>query len=194
MADQRHQGKIITYSNGWIHPLEPDPENIEIGDIAHALSNQCRFTGHTKEFYSVAQHSVIVSEWLEHRYDDMDPSYGSEVLWGLLHDASEAYLSDIARPVKNTEPLKSVYHEAEDRLTRAIAEHFGLELPMPAVVTEADNVVLVTEARDLMHGIGGWSAEYQKIDMLPDVIQPWGPKRAKREFLARYEFLTKGIL
>lgn len=188
MAEYKRD-EIATYSDRGIRPLDPDPDDIDIVDIAHALSNQCRFTGHTKKFYSVAQHSVLVSEYIEREFISVDgPGYELE---GLLHDASEAYLSDIARPVKQTEPLKTVYHEAEERLSRAIAERFGLVYPFPPAVTEADNVLLVTEARDLMHGVEKWSAEYRKISPLPSVITPWTPAEARARFLWRFNMLSR---
>ena len=87
---------MVTYTGKEFYPLDPNPADIDIKDIAHALSNCCRFAGHIKSFYSVAQHSVIVSELCE----------PENALAGLLHDASEAYLSDIARPVKYTEQME----------------------------------------------------------------------------------------
>src|SRR4051794_32940266 len=83
-------GLIITSTGKWFDVFNPNPADVDIEDIVHALSMQCRFTGHTKEFYSVAQHSVLVSLTC--------PSV--DALYGLVHDGSEAYLSDIARPVK----------------------------------------------------------------------------------------------
>src|SRR6266496_1501995 len=83
-------GAIMTYSGELITPLNPDPDDIQIEDIAHALSNQCRFSGHCKQFYSVAEHSCRVSDLCSYEHQ----------LGGLLHDGTEAYLSDIARPIK----------------------------------------------------------------------------------------------
>ena len=81
---------IQTMSGVIFYPLDPRPEEIRIEDIAHALSHQCRFAGHCREFYSVAEHSVRVSRELPQEF----------MLWGLLHDASEAYLVDLPRPIK----------------------------------------------------------------------------------------------
>src|SRR4051812_43149736 len=81
-------GRIITHTGKWFNVLDPNPDEVDIEDIAHALALQCRFTGHTDEFYSVAQHSVLVANHCPSEYG----------IYGLLHDGSEAYLSDIARP------------------------------------------------------------------------------------------------
>src|SRR5271165_7548492 len=89
-ADNRKGDWIQTYTGRVMYPLDPRPEEINIIDIAHALSNLCRFTGHVRTFYSVAEHSVRVSQ-------HCDPK---DALWGLLHDASEAYLADMSRPMK----------------------------------------------------------------------------------------------
>lgn len=160
-------------------PLDPDPELILIEDIAHALSNSCRFTGHVRDFYSVGQHSVLVSEIVSEE----------NARTALLHDASEAYLSDFARPIKQQPGFGEVYKEVEDRLMDAIAERFGIEWPVPAEVHAADNTLLVTEARDLMHGTKDWSPEYQTIEPLDDTITSWLPKVTEHRFLDRYEDL-----
>ena len=92
--------QILTYSGKVFDPVNPIAADIRIEDIAHALAHQCRFSGHTIEHYSVAEHSVRVSGLLE------DRGYPYRVqMWGLLHDASEAYLIDLPAPVKNGTPL-----------------------------------------------------------------------------------------
>jgi hypothetical protein len=160
---------ICTYTDRWINPLDPDPEQIDLEDIAHALSNLCRFTGHCFKFYSVAQHSVHVSEI-------------TDSLWGLLHDASEAYLSDIARPVKLQTGFGGTYRRAETRLQKAVTESFKLPWPMPPEVKDADDLLLGAEMRDLMPY--RWQGpEWDKP------IDPWLPPKAKRRFLERYELL-----
>lgn len=108
---------IRTFTGIYVNVFEPTEEMICIEDIAHALSNQCRFGGHLPVFYSVAQHSIIMS----------DKMHESHKLAALLHDASEAYLLDIPRPIKKG---LSNYKEIEDKLMTAIAAKFGFEYPL----------------------------------------------------------------
>lgn len=160
-------------------PLEPVIADICIDDIAHSLSHQCRFSGHTREHYSVAEHCVRVSELLERWGADR-----SVQMWGLLHDASEAYLVDIPMPLKVHEDF-APYRAAEARLMRAVCFRFGLNPVEPAAVKVADMTLLATEARDLMpHRPEHWA----KLECrpLPERIVPWGAETAKRNFLARY--------
>lgn len=175
-ADGTVSGYIATYSGAYIEPLNPDPSRINIEDIAHALSNNCRFTGHVRDFYSVGQHSVLASLVVS----------PENAMTALLHDASEAYLSDIARPVKQQPGFGEVYKEAENLLMEAIAERFGITWPVPEEVHYADNLLLVTEARDLMHGTADWSPEYRAIEPLPTPITSWLPREAETRFLTRY--------
>src|SRR5690242_9250814 len=175
-ADGTVSGYIRTYTGLYIEPLNPDPESIVIEDIAHALSNNCRFTGHVREFYSVGQHSVLASEVV----------LPKNALTALLHDASEAYLSDFARPIKQQPGFGETYREVEDLLMQAIAERFEIDWPVPEEVHYADNLLLVTEARDLMHGTADWSPEYQAITPLPYRITSWEPRKTEHRFLSRY--------
>lgn len=169
-------GAITTFTGRVFRPLLPEASKVNIIDIAHALSNNCRFTGHVKTFYSVAEHSVRVSEILPPRFK----------LWGLLHDASEAYLSDIARPVKRAPGFGEVYREVEARLMEVVAEHFDLPYPEPPQVKAADGTLLAAEQRDLMprhrHEDGA--------EAYPEVIEPWTPQFAEEMFLKRYEEYT----
>lgn len=101
-------GKIKTYIGNWFDPMEPDLESIDIRDIAHALSLTCRGNGHVKQFFSVGQHCVNCALEAEAR------GYSKRVILGcLLHDAGEAYMSDVPRPFKQV--LKE-YQIAEDKL------------------------------------------------------------------------------
>jgi 5'-nucleotidase len=168
---------IQTYTGRKIEPLNPNPDDICIEDIAHSLSMQCRWTGHTAWFYSVAQHSVLVSEECDE----------DTALWGLLHDASEAYLVDLARPVKRLESMR-VFREAEEGLQRAIATKFRLQWPIPAHVHLVDNVLLRTEYRDLMKNVDDWS---WAPDPLKTRIMPWESGHAHTQFMARFEELTE---
>jgi hypothetical protein len=169
---------IQTYSGKKIYPLDPRPEEICIEDIAHALSNICRFTGHCSEFYSVAQHSVYVSVHVSKQ----------NALWGLLHDASEAYLCDIVRPVKNSVELIG-YKALEHRMQSAIGEVFGLSPVMPEEVKMYDNILLITEARDL----GMLSPEWNNFgaEPLATKIYPQQPKDAERSFYDWLEVIRR---
>jgi len=169
---------IQTISGIAFYPLEPRPEEIQIYDIAHALSHQCRFAGHCRQFYSVAEHSVRVSR-------TVSPEFS---LWGLLHDAAEAYLVDLPRPIKKWCEMGRLYQEIEDNLMLAICARFGLDPEMPAAVKEADTVLLVTEKRDLMVAQPKpWEAE--AAEPLPERIYPQSPYWAKVFFLERFQML-----
>lgn len=170
--------EIVTYSGAVIDPLNPDPEQIRIEDIAHSLSNQCRFTGHTREFYSVAQHSVLVSYLC-------DPK---DALWGLLHDASEAYLSDIASPIKQFSDMGSAYKEVERGLMTAIALAFQLPMSytLSLSVGTADYKALRIEMRDLMPRGTYIDAYLEDLDTVFEAGMCLSPKSAEIEFLRRY--------
>ncbi len=136
---------IQTYS-GMLFDLEdPYPDNICTEDIAHALSLTCRFAGHTRQFYSVAQHSLLVSRLV--------PSYYK--LSALLHDAAEAYLVDIPTPLKS---LLSGYSNLEKYILRAIREKYNLPEDMDYeeknIIKHADMVAIAVEKRDLMKSSG----------------------------------------
>jgi hypothetical protein len=178
---------IVTYSGRVIEPLNPDPEQISIVDIAHSLSNQCRFTGHTREFYSVAQHSILVSDIVPQR----------DKLWGLLHDATEAYLSDLARPIKRAVgELAEAYSLAERELLVAIAEKFDLDENyrqyIPDSVKQADNILLKREMFWLMDHKLLTPEEIQEFGFDPDeeYWDCWSPKNANMMFLIRFHELT----
>lgn len=145
MSTKQRKGDFIrTWSGKSFYPLDPDPEQIDIQDIAWALSMQCRYAGHVKHFYSVAQHSVYVSKACDE----------SDALWGLLHDASEAYIQDIIRPVKIH---LSEYKVIEARREKVIAERFNLCWPMPKSVKRADEAVYATEVIQLRPKFHGWN-------------------------------------
>ncbi len=193
---------IQTYSGCRFSPTNPSPKNIFIKDIAHSLSNQCRFTGHTRHFYSTAQHSVLVAR--------LCPFWCK--LEGLLHDAGEAYLVDLARPVKYGTALGEPFRQLERAIDEAIAERYRLTYPWPAEVKRADNTVLLAEKEQLMRPIEWDKADRTKWDMqagfdenvnvpivrapwwLPVVtlgmmreFEPWSPKKAEKEFLKAYK-------
>lgn len=168
---------IQTFTGKQFFPLEAHLEQIDLRDIAHALSLQCRFNGHCRSFYSVAEHSVRVSRAVEPEH----------ALWGLLHDAGEAYMGDLPRPLKEQLPQFIAF---EQQLLEIIAHRFDLPWPIPAPVVEADNRLLVTEARDLMAPPpASWGME--AIQPLAEPIEPWSAPQAEREYLDRYAQLTR---
>lgn len=128
---------IQTFTGRQFWPMDPRPEEVHGADIARALSKQCRFNGHCREFYSVAQHSYLVSCHVTQE----------NALWGLLHDASEAYLGDIPSPIKKNLPGVA---EIEERLLMAVAERFDLPWPMPDEVKRIDAAILADEKACLM--------------------------------------------
>lgn len=178
---------IETRSGREFWPLEPRKQDVDLYDIAHALSNQCRFSGHTMIHYSVAEHCVRVAELLR---DWVPPSTDKRIicLWGLLHDASEAYLVDIPSPLKQ-DPRFAAYRAAEAAVMAAICDRFGLPREEPTWVGVADGVLLATEARDLMaYRPEHWNKLHQ--EPLPDLIVPWSHETARHNFLATFDRLT----
>jgi uncharacterized protein len=165
---------MTTFTGRHVWPLNPHIEDIDIQDIAHALSQLCRFGGHTKRFYSVAEHAVYVSQHVKK----------ADALVGLLHDASEAYLVDMPRPIKRYMPM---YRDAEDLLQKVIADKFGLPWPFPPSVHEADNRIFLSETRDLMGGIYSWPGAPKPYK---EPVMGLNPVRAKKLFLDRYKELT----
>ena len=140
-----------TYSGIHFYPLDPRPEEVELEDIAHALSNICRFNGHVNDFYSVGTHSLNVCALLIVRGENRLVQ-----LYGLLHDAAEAYCCDIPRPLK---PYLEGYKEIETGIMEAIYKRFNLTPPderTVKVIKEADNFALALEGKKLMHNIGEW--------------------------------------
>lgn len=174
---------IQVASGKFFNLLGCKPEDVKIQDIAAHLPNLCRFTGAVREFYSVAQHSVIVS-WI------VPPHLA---LCGLLHDATEAYINDLSRPMKQI--AKDYVAYERNVLWPVIAKQFGLPEEIPPEVHEADNIVLVTERRDLMPPAAPedlWRWEWAK-DIIPlkGQIHPWTPARARMMFKERWFELTE---
>lgn len=172
---------IQTYSGRPFWPLDPRPEEICIEDIAHALAHQCRFAGHVKRFYSVGEHCVRVSFIC-------DPA---DALWGLLHDAAEAYLVDLPRPIKRHSEIGQMYSEVERRLMAAVCERFGLAVEEPESVGVADKILLGIEARDLMAPLlPGWEKWLALIGNRTERINDTlTPPDAERRFILRFKQL-----
>ena len=183
---------IRTFTGRQFWPLDPDPQDICIEDIAHHLALINRFAGATYQPYSVAEHSWRVSRYVEVtvmmrlNVTRRTPMVRSAALWGLLHDAPEAYLVDIPRPVKHS-PGMEAYRAYEDLLEATVATAFDLPYPMPAVVKEADLILCATEKRDLLT-----NARHERGERLPETIYPVDWTEAERAFLARFAALTGG--
>lgn len=170
MAEKASEAWLPTYGGGRFYPLAPRVEDIHLEDIAHALAHTCRWRGHVRWYYSVAQHSVLASHLC-----------GESPAWALLHDAAEAYLVDLCHDLK---PHMRGFAEAEDRILRAVAKRFGMAWPMPAPVRVVDRRLAMTEARDLLAkpmALDG--AEYRGLTPYAKRIMPWSPEIAKAMFL-----------
>lgn len=173
---ERHGDFMQTYTGRKFWPMDPRANEVCIRDIAHSLSLQCRYAGHCRRFYSVAEHCVLMARWLI--------SAGRDVaLWGLLHDASEAFLIDVPRPVK---PFLYGYRDAEAKVMAAICQRFGLPLEMPAIVHEADERIIADELVNLVRM--QWHARHD--DPLGVALHYWSPAEAEEEFLETFKALT----
>lgn len=168
---------IRTIAGDLFWPLEAQLQEISIDVIAHALSQINRFTGHTREPYSVAQHSVMVSRLCPKEF----------ALWGLLHDAAEAFLGDVSRPLKH-QAFMDGYRQAEDRLQRLIFDRFGLIGPVPAEVKAADDGALHAELRDLVPGSDPRHAQIANAANIPAIV-PQRSQRARDMFMQRFRVL-----
>lgn len=179
---------IQTRSGVKFYPLDPDPALIRIDDIAHSLANQCRFSGHSKRFYSVAEHSVIMSGLFE--------TYVCR-LEALLHDAAEAYLTDVPSPIKY-HPKMSYYREAEKRLQAVIYARWGLDETKSWAISEADKHMLNIEAvhPSMMRPRHPHWPHYPVTLVLPQDVKLyfWTPEQAAAAFLERFKELVKGTI
>lgn len=194
--------EVETFTGKFVDTKKPDPASIDLGDIAHALANTCRYGGHCQRFYSVAEHAVFVSRRLERK------GYSKNVqLAGLHHDDAEAYLGDIPRPMKSL--LGAAYRNLSDRMDAAICAgpltDYGV-VPVDfhqAAVKNADNFALFVEARFLLPSQGKhWfegdqGASLWGLDAQPKrIITPdyWTggmtPAAARSLFLHRHKELT----
>ena len=156
-----HSGRKFSF-------VDPQPEDIHIDDICHALSLNCRYIGHCSDFYSVAEHSVRVSEILPDEFK----------LAGLTHDFAEAYVTDIPSPLKQYLPD---FRAIEERVEKVIAAKYNLKWPMPKEVKNADMILLTTELRDLLGDKADDWKDLQKqgFEPLKNRIFPWESYSAK---------------
>lgn len=176
---------ISTRSGRHFYLLDPRPEDIDLEDIAHALANQCRYNGHTETFYSVAQHSVLLSLLVRPQ----------DAILALMHDATEAYVGDVVRPLKALIPN---YHDIEQRIWRCIVQTFPCidydEIGW-AKVAEYDRRICMNEAAELLPFVGtsdwniGEPLDDQDGTVSDTLRRPWNPHEAKARFLSRFKRL-----
>ncbi len=170
---------IQTVSGRWLNPFEPDPAQLDERDIARALANLCRFGGHSRVFYSVAQHCVIVSRVVEERGGDVE-----DVFAALMHDASEAYLGDMPHPIKHRSELGASFREAEAGLEAVIRDRFKIKAVVPEI-KRVDRALLATERRTFSAESWHWP-ELDDVEPLDLELTAWPPDKAADEFARRY--------
>lgn len=166
---------IQSYTGRPVYPMDMRPEDIFVEDIAHALSMQCRYAGHCLNFYSTAEHCVLMTRWV--RAQGGSPH---DQMWALHHDDGETYLVDVPRPVK---PFLVGYKEAEDRIAAAVSQRFGLSVAMPPIVKEADTRILFDEKVQNLAPGPDWSISAEPLGV---TLQLWSPKEAEAQFLAEH--------
>lgn len=171
-----------TFTGKPFYVMDPHPEDIDAIDIAHGISMQCRYNGHVSRFYSVAEHCVLVSDYLAE-----SGASPHDVLYGLLHDGTESYVGDMVRPLKKHMPDFSA---AEDVVMGAIAARFGLiSAEMPQPVREADTRILLDERAELCATPpNAWTVD--DLTPLGVRIRGWDPAVAKEMYLGTLEDLT----
>ncbi|NWC90354.1 phosphohydrolase [Pseudomonas reactans] len=163
---------ILTSTGKRFDLFEPNADMIDPRDISHSLAHLCRFNGHTREFYSVAQHSCIVAELVPEKYK----------LAALLHDAPEAYLGDITRPLKQ---WMHTYHVLEDWAWQRICERFDIATALPPCVHMADLIALATERRDLLPTDPAIWDCLVGIEPMVETIRPWPAAEARLTYHQR---------
>lgn len=205
---ERQGNWIQTYTGKQFWPMDPRTEEVDIEDIAHSLSLQCRFSGHCDRFYSVAAHSVSCAEFVANTYHKGDSlwkefsldyseeaiSYDDMICWALLHDSSEAFLLDVPRPIK---PYLTNYKEIENRIMDVVAEKF--ELPKlgeehSLYLKSVDYLMLMVEHKEL-----GMAAKAPSPWKCPKILRNKWPtikliinnnwEQDKLEFLSFFETL-----
>lgn len=163
-------GSIITASGIQFDVLHPQTSQIDLHDVARALSHMCRYNGHLPGFYSVAEHSVRVAEYLQNT--DESPLV---CLTGLLHDAAEAYIGDMVRPIKKLPEMKVFQEEIEPRVSEVLHEALGGVYPYPDAINQADKAVYEWEVANIRTGICFGKP----------------PQEAFNDFLSRYAHLRR---
>lgn len=186
----RKGGSIQTFTGVIFYPIDPRIEEIILEDVAHGLSNKCRFTGHTRKFYSTAEHSVRVSWNLRDRGRSLMEQYV-----GLHHDDTDAYLPDVPTPLKILPEFKW-FRDLEHHMQEMCFQKFGCMVEDYSVIKESDIILLLTEKRDLMPTKNGdWKHSYtQESIPSPYFIEPWSQELARYNYLELHRTLRNAIL
>jgi 5'-deoxynucleotidase YfbR-like HD superfamily hydrolase len=179
VAYERIPSYITTHTGLSVDPLDLRPEDVNLADIAHHLALQCRWSGAVKFHYSVAQHAYHASYLVP-----KDQAYNA-----LHHDDPEAWLQDMAKPLKNHETLGQAYRGVEKRIERMLRDAFGIRFPVSPEVKEADLLMLCAEADQLVHGRKHWTY-YRELPAADIEIQKWTPEKAERMWLKRHHQLV----
>ena len=166
---------ILLLSGEYFDLAEPEACAFQVSDIAHALGNICRFTGHTQRFYSVAEHSVLCSYMVPPEY----------AMAALMHDAAEAFIGDVSSPLKSLLPD---YKAVEHRVEQAVWSRLGLPLTLPPSVKIADRRALAVEQRVCMGNGDEWGTD-EPTDEDCALIRFLSPEDARAAFLDRYHNL-----
>lgn len=171
---------IQTASGGMFHILDPRQSEIRITDIGHSLAMQCRFTGHVRRFYSVAEHCVLGSRLVPEE----------DALWFLMHDSPEAYIADLNRPLKHFTQVGPEYRTIEARIMSAIVKKFGLSVEEPVSVKKVDNEMLYAEKEQLLAPLD-WGYVWGDSSKSAEIgVRCWTPEVAEVEYLHRFYELT----
>jgi len=188
--------KIETLNGHFADPLNMDPDDLRIGDIAHALAHTCRFSGYTSRHYSVAEHSVYVARIVATRLatETLYPAWAEReiIRQALLHDATEAYLIDMPSPIKRAFPE---YRAAEKRLWEVIAKKFDVPVEMHPFVKDADGRICTTEKLALLGPVtteeewGQFMRDFPPYTGAEDIIDRYAvqPAQARRRFLDMFD-------
>lgn len=184
-AQERVGDWMITFTGRRFWPLDPRVDEVSFLDIAHGLSLICRYGGHTRCFYSVAEHCVLLADHFS------EAGRSDLARYALLHDASEAYIGDIIRPLK---PQLPAFKAVEAPLERLVLQAVGLgDIPKP--VHDADSAIIVNEARALFYPEvlerAGWVLPERGLKGVD--IMGYPPTYAEQAWLSEFERLFPDV-
>ena len=187
ILEQVKDGWIETFTGRQFHFSAEDPDEVAIEDIAHALSLLNRYNGHTQRPYSVAEHCVLMAQYVE----SVPGTVPADVLTTLLHDASEAYIGDMTRPLKGLFPQFKVL---EEKIHELVALKFDTQYPHPDWLKELDMRILTDERAQAMdkYSSNDWGLE--GVQPLGVQLRFWSPREAEREFILVYRRCLQAMI